>query len=198
MLHRDLRFHTSSRDDAEFAQNAAWLVEGQIRMNMYEIEADGDDMPCCPACGGVKYVEPQLCKDCDPVKHPCQDVYDVRTMMEKGQATCYDLAAERAARLRLKGLDAHVVIDQRVDAYDRPMPGAFHAYVEVLDDGSTEDPAEELRLNPGVCAGGRACDCDGGHEDEEQGQHAIARLVDDRRVLSTADVRVLALPGRVA
>lgn len=195
MLHRDLRFHTASYDDEEYARIAAWMVEGEVRTNMYEIEADGAEMPCCPAAGGVRYIQPQLCKDCDSATHPCQDVYDVRTMMVQRKATCYDLSAERAARLRLEGYDAQVVVDIRLDAYDRPMPGAFHAYVEILDDGSTQDPAEELRLHPGVCM------CRGGAGLERAWwgqQHAIAQALPTRRVFSTADVAILARPGRVA
>lgn len=198
MLHRDLRFHTMSRDDVEFAQTAAWMIEGMIRTNMMEILEDGEDLPCCPACGGVRYVEPQMCRDCDVVKHPCQDVYDVRTMMKKKKATCYDLAAERAARLRLKGYDAHVVIEQRTNAYDQPIAGAFHAVVHVNDDGSVEDPAEELRQQPGKCAGGRSCNCGGhgDHDHDEQDGAGPARVgqVARRRAPGGG---YLALPGRV-
>lgn len=195
MLHRDLRFHTSSIDDGEFASVAAWMIEGLIRTNMHQILTDGEMLPGCPRCGGVRYVKPQLCRDCDPVNHPCQDVYDVRTMMTKKHATCYDLSAERAARLRIHGEDAHVEVERSLDAYDRPVAGGFHAFVEYDEGRVIQDPAEELRLNP---PGPGPCGCSDRWADIHAGGSAIARVGGGELIFSTRSVAVLARPGRVA
>lgn len=91
--------------------------------------------------------------------HSCQALLDVRGIYAHKRGTCFDLACERAARLRLAGKTATVVIQQRTYG-GQPLPGQFHAVVQTAD--GTQDPAAELQQHPGQCSG-QACSCEGGH-----------------------------------
>jgi len=154
MKQRDFRLHMLCDTDADFAQQTADFCEALVRINMLEIELYGHDLPCCLACGGVEYVPPPGC----PTGDACQQVYDALMIYVIKEATCLDIACEVAARLRLRGERASVYIVHQLDAYDRPVAGKFHAAV-LRADGSTSDPAEDLRQYPGVCLG-ELCGCE--------------------------------------
>lgn len=89
----------------------------------------------------------------------CQALLDVRGIYKHKRGTCFDLACERAARLRLAGKEATVVIEQRTYG-GKPLPGQFHAVVRTEE--GIQDPAAELQQHPGQCSG-QACNCTGGH-----------------------------------
>lgn len=91
--------------------------------------------------------------------HSCQALLDVRGIYTHKRGTCFDLACERAARLRFAGKTATVVIQQRTYG-GQPLPGQFHAVVQTAE--GIQDPAAELQLHPGQCSG-QACSCEGGH-----------------------------------
>ena len=91
--------------------------------------------------------------------HSCQALLDVRGIYKHKRGTCFDLACERAARLRIAGEDATVVIEQRTYG-GQPLPGQFHAVVRTPS--GTQDPAAELQQSPGVCSG-QACNCPSSH-----------------------------------
>ncbi|MCR9165542.1 MAG: hypothetical protein ACE37F_00815 [Nannocystaceae bacterium] len=91
--------------------------------------------------------------------HSCQALLDARGIYTHKRGTCFDLACERAARLRLAGKDATVVIQQRTYGGE-PLPGQFHAVVRTAE--GIQDPAAELQQHPGQCSGS-ACSCTGGH-----------------------------------
>ena len=91
--------------------------------------------------------------------HSCQALLDARGIYNHKRGTCLDLSCERAARLRLAGKDATVVIQQRTYGGE-PLPGQFHAVVRTAD--GIQDPAAELQQHPGQC-NGQACNCKGDH-----------------------------------
>jgi len=91
--------------------------------------------------------------------HSCQALLDARGIYTHKRGTCFDLACERAARLRLAGKDATVVIQQRTYGGE-PLPGQFHAVVRTAE--GIQDPAAELQQHPGQCSGS-ACSCTGDH-----------------------------------
>ena len=65
------------------------------------------------------------------------------------------------ARLRLRGVDATVVVIPR-EENGLTLAGQYHAYVETPY--GHEDPAFELQRTPGRCAGN--CDCGHDHNDD--------------------------------
>lgn len=140
---RKFQIEVSCRDGAEFAQQAAELAEALTVINMWELSTDQDGIPCCLSCGGVRYEEPTHCDD----TYTCQRVRDIRGVYKHQQATCFDLACERAARLRLDGHTAQVII-----THDGPLARNFHAYVE--SDNGDQDPAAELQA---MTIGGCGC-----------------------------------------
>ena len=162
MMLRSLEVKLRCYDDTEFAQLVAELAEAQTLINMWQLERDGDALPCCLGCGGVQYEPPQPCgpvQACPSVRdYPCQSLLDARGIYMSKRGTCLDLACERAARLRLKGLEATVVVVFRYHA-GRRLPGQYHAYVETPN--GPQDPSYELQHNPGQCAGPGTCDCTG-------------------------------------
>ena len=162
MMRRSIEVQLRCHDDAEFAQLVTELGEALTLINMWQLQRDGEALPCCLGCGGVQYEPPQLC---GPVggwaiarDYPCQLLFDVRGIYRRKRGTCLDLACERAARLRLKGLEATVAVVFRYHA-GRRLPGQYHAYVETPN--GPQDPSYELQHNPGQCAGPGACDCTG-------------------------------------
>lgn len=159
---RSIEIQLRCYDDPEFGQQVAELAEALTQINLWQLQRDGDALPCCLGCGGVQYQPPQPCgpaETCPTARdYPCQSLLDARGIYEHKRGTCLDLACERAARLRLKGGHATVVVVPRLH-HGRPLPGQFHAYVETPD--GPQDPSYELQHNPGTCAG--ACGCEGGH-----------------------------------
>lgn len=166
-MRRSIEVQLRCRDDAQFGQQCAELAEALTLINMWELREDGDALPCCLGCGGVRYQPPQPCGPpmtgghCTPAPrpYPCQTILDARGIYATKRGTCFDLACERAARLRLRGTDATVVVIPRVEG-GRAMPGQYHAYVETPY--GHEDPSYELQQNPGRCAG--SCGCGGDHD----------------------------------
>lgn len=164
-MKRSIEVQLRCRDDAQFGQQCAELAEALTLINLWELRQDGDALPCCLGCGGVRYQPPQPCgpkadASCAamPRPYPCQRILDARGIYATRRGTCLDLACERAARLRLGGIDATVVVIPRVED-GRALPGQYHAYVETPY--GPQDPSVELVDNPGRCAG--ACGCGGDH-----------------------------------
>ena len=167
-MRRSIEVQLRCRDDAQFGQQCAELAEALTLINLWELRQDGDSLPCCLGCGGVQYEPPQPCgaSSCAggrcatvPRSYPCQRILDARGIYATRRGTCFDLACERAARLRMKGLEATVVVVPQVED-GQAVPGQYHAYVETPY--GIEDPALELQQNPGQCAG--ACGCGRTHE----------------------------------
>ena len=171
--YRDFRIRLRMNDDTEFGQQAAEVAEALTVINMWELLTYGDQLPCCLGCGNVRYVEPKGCvtEDCSTNRVirtngrvACQLLLDARGLYEKQQGTCMELACERAARLRLGGEDARVVVVPRENYYGKRMLGQYHAYVAVYEGGRevrTEDPAQELIEGAhGEC---NCTSCRGGH-----------------------------------
>ena len=164
-MRRSIEIQLRCRDDDQFGQQCAELAEALTLINLWELKADGDRLPCCLGCGGVRYQPPQPCSTptgrCapQPRPYPCQTILDARGIYETQRGTCFDLACERAARLRLKGTDATVVVVPRLEDGHR-IPGQYHAFVETPH--GTEDPSLELRQNPGRSAGSCGCGHDHG------------------------------------
>jgi hypothetical protein len=172
-MRRSIEMQLRCKDDAQFGQQCAELAEALTLINMWELREDGDALPCCLGCGGVRYQPPQPCGPAAdsggrcgvaPRPYPCQMILDARGIYSTKRGTCFDLACERAARLRLRGVDATVVVIPRVEN-GQVAPGQYHAYVETPY--GHEDPAFELQNNPGRCAG--SCDCD--HHDDRDHDH---------------------------
>lgn len=164
-MRRSLEFQLRCRDDAQFGQQCAELAEALTLINLWELRQDGDRLPCCLGCGGVRYQAPQPCgfsnggarEVCATTRpYPCQSLLDARGIYATRRGTCFDLACERAARLRLQGVTATVVVVPRLER-GRPLPGQYHAYVETPD--GPQDPSQELQDHPGRCAGAGACNC---------------------------------------
>ncbi len=169
-LLRDLRFHFRCGDDAEFRQQVAEFAEALTRVNTLELLKYGEGLACCLSCGGVRYIPPPSCG----TDRPCQEVYDVLNLYARKRGTCFDLAAERAARHRVEAIEAGaefpaeaaawVVVEDQVqqspygDEFNEVVPGRYHAFVERAD-GAVEDPSEELQGKVGA----DACQC-GGHD----------------------------------
>ena len=159
-MRRSIEMQLRCNDDAEFGQQCAELAEALTLINLWELRQDGDHLPCCLGCGGVRYQPPQPCavpSQAAPRPSPCQTILDIRGVYATKRGTCLDLACERAARLRLKGIDATVVVIPRLED-GRSLPGQYHAYVETPY--GHEDPSFELQNAPGRCAG--SCGCEGG------------------------------------
>ena len=169
-MQRDLRFHFRCGDDAEFRQQVAEFAEALTRVNTLELLKYGEDLPCCLTCGSVRYIPPPSCG----TDRPCQEVYDALNIYQRKRGTCFDLAAERAARHRVEAIEAGaefpaegvawVVVQDQVQEspygpeFDEVIPGHYHAFVERAD-GEVEDPSEELQSQPA----GASCGC-GGHD----------------------------------
>ncbi|MCA9652547.1 MAG: hypothetical protein KC501_21705 [Myxococcales bacterium] len=159
-MRRSIEIQLRCHDDAQFGQQCAELAEALTLINLWELRHDGDSLPCCLGCGGVQYQPPQPCGSptgrcaAPPRPHPCQTILDARGIYETQRGTCFDLACERAARLRLRGTPATVVVIPLVEG-GHAVPGQYHAYVETPD--GIEDPSLELRTNPGRCAGSCGC-----------------------------------------
>lgn len=134
MMIRKVQIELQCFDGLEFAQQVAELAEALTAVNMWEISTDEKSLPCCLKCGQVQYEQPMHCDDTST----CQRIRDARGIYRARLGTCLDLACERAARLRLAGHRAHVVI-----THDGPMTRDFHAYVE--SDIGDQDPSEELQ-----------------------------------------------------
>lgn len=167
-MKRSIEVQLRCRDDAQFGQQCAELAEALTLINLWELEQDGDTLPCCLACGGVRYQPPQPCgivttmggrSAAVPRPYPCQTILDARGIYATQRGTCFDLACERAARLRLQGVDATVVVIPRVED-GKALPGQYHAYVETPD--GSQDPSAELLDNPDRCSG--SCDCGRAHK----------------------------------
>ncbi|MCH9682859.1 MAG: hypothetical protein K0V04_15590 [Deltaproteobacteria bacterium] len=152
-MQRSIEIQLQCGDDAQFGQQCAELAEALTLVNLWELRADGDALPCCLGCGGVRYQPPQPCGS----PYPCQTILDARGIYATQRGTCFDLACERAARLRLRGVGATVVVIPRLGDDGRPLSGQYHAYVETPD--GVQDPARELQDRPGRCAG--SCGCEG-------------------------------------
>ena len=131
---RKLQVELQCYDSVQFAQQVAELAEALTVINMWELTTDRDRLPCCLKCGRVRYEPPTHCD----ASSTCQHVRDVRGVYREQVGTCLDLACERAARLRLEGHDAHVVI-----LFDDPAATDFHAFVE--SSLGEQDPANELQ-----------------------------------------------------
>lgn len=165
-MRRSIEVQLRCGDDSQFGQQCAELAEALTLINMWELRQDGDRLPCCLGCGGVRYQPPQPCGapgvgwalDDGRRPYPCQMVLDVRGIYRTKRGTCFDLACERAARLRLRDIDATVVVVPRFEHGQR-LYGQYHAYVETPH--GVEDPSYELQQHPGRCAG--SCGC-GRHE----------------------------------
>lgn len=182
---RQMMFSLDLDDDLLFGPACAELAEALVQINMIEI-ANTPDLPCCLGCGGVRYTLPVLCpgtpKDTAPPRpvsiatvgfgprpkreptpalrvDSCQSLLDARGIYALKRGTCFDLACERAARLRLAGTAATVDIQQRTYG-GHPIRGQFHAVVRTPS--GIQDPAAELQHSPGQCSG-EACSCTEGH-----------------------------------
>lgn len=131
---RRMQFELHCTDSVQFAQQIAELAESLTVVNMWELANDGDRLPCCLQCGQVRYEPPTHCD----ATQACQLVRDARGIYKQRAGTCLDLACERAARLRLAGHDAHVVI-----SFAGATATDFHAYVE--SSAGNQDPAAELQ-----------------------------------------------------
>ena len=145
--------------DAQFGQQCAELAEALTLINTWELQQDGDRLPCCLGCGGVRYQPPQSCGvggfvGQPPRPYPCQTILDARGIYTLKRGTCLDLSCERAARLRLRGIEATVVIVPQLEQ-GRPLNGQYHAYVETPH--GIQDPSYELQHRPGQCAGSCGC-----------------------------------------
>lgn len=166
-MRRSIEIQLRCRDDAQFGQQCAELAEALTLINLWELQQDGDALPCCLGCGEVRYQPPQPCGPpassgrcaTSPRPYPCQTILDARGIYETKRGTCFDLACERAARLRMKGVPATVVVTPRTEA-GRRVPGQYHAVVETPH--GLEDPSLEIQLHPGRCAG--SCGCGHDHE----------------------------------
>lgn len=165
-------------DDPLFGRACAELAEGLTAINMVQLSTT-PGLPCCLGCGGVRYTPPVICeaepvttttrrpaavgfRSAPPRRPPppsqsCQRLLDARGLYRERQGTCFDLACERAARLRLARMSATVVVEQRHYS-GRPLPGQFHAYVQTPQ--GAQDPSRELQERPGQCVG--ICGCTGG------------------------------------
>ena len=182
---RQMQFSLDLDDDHMFGPACAELAEALVRINMLEI-SNTPSLPCCLGCGGVRYTLPVVCDSSPTPKasapprvatvgfgplrkraapaaslraHSCQSLLDARGIYAHKRGTCFDLACERAARLRLAGKAATVDIEQRTYA-GHPLHGQFHAVVRTAH--GVQDPAAELQRNPGQCSG-QACNCTGSH-----------------------------------
>ncbi len=163
-MRRSIEIQLRCRDDAQFGQQCAELAEALTLINLWELRQDGDALPCCLGCGGVRYQPPQPCGGetgaCATTRpYPCQTIRDARGIYAAKRGTCFDLSCERAARLRLRGVDATVVVIPQVEG-GRALPGQYHAYVETPQ--GPEDPSAELQERPGQCAGSCGCGHDHG------------------------------------
>lgn len=131
---RRLQIELQCYDSMQFAQQVAELAEALTVINMWELSTDQDRLPCCLKCGRVRYEQPTHCDS----TNTCQRVRDARGVYREQMGTCLDLACERAARLRLEGHAAHVVIQ-----FDDLAATDFHAFVE--SSVGDQDPAHELQ-----------------------------------------------------
>ena len=75
-MNRDLRIHLTAGNDAEFRMQVAEIAEALTRIGTLELLKYGDDIPCCLACGGVRYVAPPGCKQTGPKFPSVLLVYD--------------------------------------------------------------------------------------------------------------------------
>lgn len=174
-MRRKIQIGLTFDDDAQFAQQVAELAEALVQINVWELQHDGERLPCCLECGGVRYVPPQACDlptvgqltSAEPIRSkkgrpsrlrkygnkrvrvpmvvrddPCQSILDARGVYATRRGTCLDLACERAARRRIEGVPAVVVVEQRTEL-GQPLLGQFHAVVETPD--GIEDPSAELQ-----------------------------------------------------
>jgi len=126
-------------DDAMAMQVLGGLCEGVIRANMIWISEAGDRAPCCLSEAGVRYVSPIGCGS----PHPCQTVRGAAEILEKGVATCIDIAPYMAAQLRLRGQGATVVFVNMRDHAGNKISGMYHALVQ-LSKGKTIDYTQDL------------------------------------------------------
>lgn len=151
-MRRDMTLQLQCANDAQFGQQVAELAEALVAINIWEIRHD-EKMPCCLECGGVQYEPPQSCGILRG-QVACQAIRDARGIYQAKRGTCLDLACERAARLRLSGVDAKVIVEQRRH-YGTLVRGQYHAYVETP--AGTEDPAAQLQAKH--AGGHEGCGC---------------------------------------
>ena len=134
------------------------ITEGVVQANLVEIETAYGGFEGF-AVEGIRYENPVI-----DTRHG-QKIGTISEVLEKGTATCVEVAAASAAVIRHTGREADVEFVPQMDTYGKPMPWRYHAVVK-LPDGTFVDPTEEIKEGPVVgaccssCSVGNECEAD--------------------------------------
>ncbi len=140
---RDQRWQLGVLFEAYTDEMASAMIaaacEGILRVNMIWMETVGlDNVPCCLGDEGVRYIEPVGCSR----RHPCQNVLTGPEILNRGVATCIDIACYMGALLRLRGQGAEIVVTNMLDEQNKPIQGQYHVLLNTED--GIHDYTEDL------------------------------------------------------